>query len=217
MIIKLMYHDIISYGRVILIFFTLNMAWSSFLTMVDDPTWWLYIIIGSGQIATIVVLYLINGKRTRSEILLCSLPVKRSTLVLAKYSMCGIVILFGFTIWLLNAIVLHACLAGAPADLYLFQQPLLLVVILLFYTLYLSLILPITFRISRLWASILVMVISMSLFIIVFGDARQSLLDLQVRLNASTISALAFILILTAILFYLSIKFSIKSFFKRDL
>ncbi|MBN2355005.1 ABC-2 transporter permease [candidate division KSB1 bacterium] len=217
MIIYLLYHDIISCGRSLLIYLALNLAMSSFFAMVDDPTWWMYIIIGSGQIAGIATMYIIRSKQLKAEILLSSLPLKRSMQVYGRYVMAALVIVFSCFVWLLNAHLLHHYFSGAPADLFLFQQPLLLFILAIFFTLFISLLLPVTFRFSHFWVHIVVAVVGLSVFILIFGNARQLLLALQEQFAASGIAVLLLISFLSIGIFFASIKYSIQNYITRDL
>jgi len=85
MIWKLVLKDLRAFGLNLLLMLVCYLAFSCFMAANDrSASWWLFLIIGSGQVSILIPAYFGFEKYYKSELLTCSLPITRNHIVLAR-------------------------------------------------------------------------------------------------------------------------------------
>jgi len=105
MIFKLILKDIKVYKTTI--FFRILFLWLSAGAIIIFKNFSLEAYIGQACITIVFAhsIFLFNEKKRSAEIITCSLPISRSTIVLARYLTSGVITLLGILLWIIIATI----------------------------------------------------------------------------------------------------------------
>ena len=218
MILKLVLKDIKASWKTLMWWMLMSLMMNVFFIAVLEYSWKMYILIAPGQISFIIGIYAAQEKSRRGEVLTCSLPVLRSSVVFSRYITAAVLAVVGIIIWSLNAYVLRSVFAGTPGDFHLLAGNLFVLVIAVFYiVIFISMFLLIVNVFHAMWVLMNVSIgclLVITLAIILIHPSFDS------YYRGSKIVDLPYliILILIAVTFsFMSIMLSQKLFNKRDL
>jgi hypothetical protein len=218
MILKLVLKDIKASWKTLMWWMLMSLMMNIFFIAVLENSWKMYILIAPGQISFIIGVYAAQEKCRRGEVLTCSLPVLRSSVVFSRYITAAALAVAGIIIWTLNAYFLHSVFASAPGDFYLLAGNLFVFVLAVFYiVIFISMFLLIVNVFNAMWALMNVSVgclLVITLAILLIHPSFDS------YYRGSKIVDLPYLIILTLIaaaFSCMSIMLSQKLFKKRDL
>lgn len=163
MILKLVLKDMRAFGFRLLIFLFLLIAFNCFMASNDkNASWWLFILITSAGVSSIIPAFLVLDKNYKGEILSCSLPVSRKEIILSKFLLLFIIAAAGYILIYISAVFMDGIL-NYP-DFYVFTHPLML---LIEFT-YFSTLISITMLILSTTGNIIWMVVANLTYLVVF-------------------------------------------------
>jgi hypothetical protein len=217
MLLKLVLKDIKATWKTLLIWTLLCLAGSAFFMLIEN-SWKGYILIASGQISFIIGVYVAQEKGYGGEVLTCSLPVLRSSVVFSKYVTALAMAVGGIIIWIFNANLIHSVLPGTPDDFQLFAGNLFVPVIALFFIVfYISIFLPMVNVFNAVWVFMNVsigclMVITLAIILI-----HPSFNSYYSGSKSADLPYLIVVALIASTVLCVSIMLSQKLFNKRDL
>lgn len=218
MILKLVLKDIKVSWKTLMWWMLMSLMMSIFFIAVLESSWKMYVLIAPGQISFIIGVYAAQEKYRRGELLTCSLPVLRSSVVFSRYITAAVIAVIGIIIWSLNAYVLHSVFASTPGDFQLLAGNLFVLVIAVFYiVIFISLFLSIVNVFNAIW---IFMNLSVGCLLVITLAIILIHPSLDSYYRGSKIVDLPYLIILTLIavtFFCMSIMLSQKLFNKRDL
>jgi ABC-type transport system involved in multi-copper enzyme maturation permease subunit len=156
-------------------------------------------------------------KMRRGEMLICSLPVTRTTIIRGKYLAASLIAIGGMTLWFLYACLLNLFFTDSPGDFHLFTNPIVIFFILFYFSFFISVFFPIVTIFEKIWALTNLWIFFAAIFIVPFSlyyETRGLLLSEFKTGNILFISLLTAIMI---ILPWLSIALSNRLFKRREL
>lgn len=214
---SLIIKDMRAFGKSILIITVLSLIVITLFSFFNERSWFIYIVMSAGQISFIIGYYLMCEKMRRGEMLLCSLPITRPTIIREKYLAASLIAIGGMMLWFLYACLLNSIFTNPPADFHLFTTPIVIFFVIFYFSFFISLFFPIVTVFDKIWALTNLSIVFAALFIVPFSlyfETRGLLLSEFKAGNILLISLLTAIMI---ILPWLSITLSIKLFKRREL
>ena len=217
MILNLMIKDMRAFGKSILIIVVLSLIVNTLFSFFNERSWFIYIVMSAGQISFIIGYYLMGEKMRRGEILLCSLPITRRTIIRGKYLAASLIAIVGMILWFLYACLLNSIFTDTPADFHLFTNPIVIFFVIFYFSFFISLFFPIVTIFDKIWALTNLSIVFAALFIVPFSlyfETRGSLIS---EFKAGNIVFISLLIAIMIILPWLSITLSIKLFKRREL
>ena len=216
MILNLIIKDIKVYWKTIstwyLFWLVMN---SSIITTIDNETWIPYISIGCIQISIAIGIYFFKDRTSKGEILICSLPVLRHTIIRAKYITSGGIALVGLVVWLLNAVMLNSVFITTPHDFYLFHSPYVLLIVILYFTVFISVFLPLAAGYLKSWKVVVILLIGAFFFVKAFRFVAPRIHDFTIEPGSVLFVITAILIVIAAP--YISLNLSVKMYNSIDL
>jgi len=166
MLWKLIIKDVRAYKKQIAIALFAQLAMSClFVLFGGKQTWNNYITIGYIQISAVIGYYLTLDKFFKAEILTCSLPTRRFVIILSKYVTAVFIAIIGGILWISCAYILDSISQYSPDDFYLFHNLSMLIIVIVYFTIFVFFSVPLTTLLSRIWVIlILVFCYAVALF-----------------------------------------------------
>ncbi|MBN2091823.1 ABC-2 transporter permease [candidate division KSB1 bacterium] len=217
MIVNLIIKDVKAFGKSLLIITVLSLVVISLFSFLNEHSWFVYIVMATGQISFIIGYYLTSDKIRQGEPLICSLPVSRTTIIRGKYLAASLIAIFGMMLWFLYAWLLHLIFKNTPDDLYLFTRPLIIFFIIFYFACFISAFIPLVTIMDKIWSLTNLSILFATIFIIAFSFFYETSDRLRTDFN---IEAFAFVILLTVIMIILtwfSIQISNRLFQRREL
>ena len=141
MIFNLVIKDARVFGKSLLIATLLFLVMDNFFITIDT-SWETFVLLCTGQISYIMAFYSIQEKMKKGDLLICSLPLKRSSIVLSRYLTCSFIAVIGILICCLDAVCVNSIFISTPDDLDLFINPYVLFIITFYLSLFISIFIP---------------------------------------------------------------------------
>lgn len=220
MILNLVLKDIKVHWKTIFIWYLFWLVMDSLIiTTIDNESWIPYISIGCVQISLLIGIYFFQERMSKRELFTGSLPVTRQAIIHSKYITSACIALTGLMLGYLNATALNTIFKSAPPDYYLFQSPYVILIVMLYFSLLVSLFLPIAACYSGIWIKILLAYACILIFINYVKGFRY--LVSRINLNAAiydsgSIIFIAGIFILISLALFISVNRSVKIYAGRD-
>lgn len=217
MILNLLQKDMRAFGKSMLKLTALSLVVLCLFSFTSKNSWLLYILMSAGQISFIVGLYLMSEKMHRGELMICSLPVTRIMLVRGKIIGASLVAFAGIIIWYLLALIFHSVINVRLTDSHLLFSPIMLVFVLLYFSFFISVVLPLSIILDKLWALTNLSILFAAIFIVPFSLLYES--RGLFNFNSSVGLFFLYIILITGIigLPFVSLKISSQLFTKREL
>jgi len=217
MMLNLMIKDVRTFGKSILIIAVLSLIVNTLFSFFNERAWFIYIVMSAGQISFIIGYYLMGEKMRRGEILLCSLPITRRTIIRGKYLAASLIAIVGMILWFLYACLLNLIFIDAPGDFHLFTNPIVIFFVIFYFSFFISLFFPIVTIFDKIWALTNLSIVFAALFIVPFSLYFETKGSLLSEFKAGNIFLISFLIAIMIILPWLSITLSIKLFKRREL
>jgi len=218
MILKLILKDIKMSWRTLLIWTLLCLLWSAFLIAILQDSWKMYISIAPLQISFIIGAYAVKEKSSKGEMLTCSLPVLRSSIIISRYVTAAIIAVIGIIIWSLNAWILHSVLTSTPDDFqFLIGNFFVFVLAIFFMIIFVSIFLPLLNVFNASWVFMNLMI---GCFIVIYLAIFLIHPSIDSYFRGIKVVDLPYFLVMALIataFFFTSIFLSQKMFQKKDL
>ena len=112
MVLRLILKDLMAYRKTIVLNFILFMIMGNIFTFQYYP-WHVYMMYGYLGLAFISTVFSFTEKNRNTEILTCSLPATRSSIVIARYLVSAILTIGGLLLWIGNAYIASLFYADA--------------------------------------------------------------------------------------------------------
>ncbi|MFC1556337.1 ABC-2 transporter permease, partial [candidate division KSB1 bacterium] len=190
---------------------------SFFTTLGREESWKMYILIGCLQVNGVIIGYFIMDKIFKGELLIWSLPVKRTTIIYAKYIFAGCIAVGGMLIMFLNMHLLRAVSSSVPPDFYLFYSPYVVCIELSFFVLFISVFLPITAGYKKHYVIMAFAVVLGAVYIEIFSSLLPGFDLLQFNVDYRSVLFLLSAFVIMGILSLTSLNLSARLYSRRDL
>jgi ABC-type Na+ efflux pump permease subunit len=217
MLIKLLLKDLRAFGKSLLIIAGLSLLLNTIFSFLDTQSWLNYLMMSAGQISFIIGYFLTGDKMRHGELLICSLPVSRRTIMQGKYLAAMLLALSGMVIWFLYAWLLHSIFTRMPGDFHLFTKPMVLFWIIFYFSFFISAFIPLVTIMDKIWALTNLSILFAAIFIVAFSFFYETSGWLQTELNTSAFGFVSLLTVIMIILIGLSILLSNRLFLYRDL
>ena len=215
--LNLMLKDIRAFGKSILIIAILSLIVNTLFSFFNERSWFIYIVMSAGQISFIIGYYLMSEKMRRGEMLLCSLPISRPTIIRGKYLVASLIAIVGMILWFLNACLLNSIFIDTPGDFHLFTNPIVIFFILFYFSFFISIFFPIVTIFDKIWALTNLSILFAVIFIVPFSLYYEARGLLIAEFKAGNIFIITLLTAIMIILLWLSIIISTKLFKRREL
>lgn len=217
MLTKMVLKDLRAFGRSLLIIAGLSLMVNTIFSFFDTQSWINYLMMSAGQISFIIGYFLTNEKMHHGELLICSLPVSRQTIIHGKYLTAMLLTLLGMGLWFLYAWVLHSIFIQMPDDFHLFSKPMVLFWIIFYFSFFISIFIPLVTIMDKIWALTNLSILFAAIFIVAFSFLYKTSNWLQTELNTSAFGFVGLLMVIMIILIGLSIQLSNRLFQRREL
>jgi len=217
-ILNLVLKDFKTFRNHLLLGFLPSLVFSGFMvTKVDNESWVPYIGIGCAAVSFVIGICFLNEKFRKIEVFMCSLPVTRTSILLSKYISAALIVITGFGIWFLMASLLNVAVSTAPDNFHLFLNPYTWLIIIFYFTILISFLMPILAGLDR----IIVIAVIILACAFIFIEGFHYILPF-IKTNQSVFEPQSFLLVLVLSLIiilspYFSINVSARIFNNRDL
>ena len=213
MITQLILKDLRAYGFRMLLLFLGYLAIGG-LFIFRFYQWHVFMMYGYLLISSLIAYFVLPEKFKNSEIMICSLPVTREMIVIAKFILTYIIIIAGLIIWFLNAYIFEFVFPNARTDFNQIFFPKVVFMALFFLILQSSLFLPSYFSMKKfgtIFMFIVSMVIAITSIPLLFNPYKYSF---NPYFTQNDIPFVLILLFIVAFLHYLSIILSRKMYHK---
>ncbi len=217
MLIKLVLKDLRAFGMSLLIIAVLSLLVNTIFSFFDTQSWINYLMMSAGQISFIIGYFLTNEKMHHGELLICSLPVSRRTIIQGKYLTAMLLALLGMGLWFLYAWLLQAIFINMPGDFHLFANPMVIFWIIFYFSFFISAFIPLVTIMDKIWALTNLSILFAAIFIVSFSFFYETSGWLQTELNTSAFGFISLLTVIMIILIGLSILLSNRLFQRREL
>ena len=217
MLLNLIIKDIRAYGKSILKITVLSLMVNTLFSFFNEHSWFIYIVMAAGQISFIIGYYLMGEKMRRGEILICSLPVTRATIIRGKYLAASLIAIVGMMLWFSCAYLLNSIFTNTPGDFHLFTNPFVIFFILFYFSFFISVFFPIVTIFDKIWALTNLSIFFAALFIVPFSLYFETRGLLLTEFKAGNIFFIGLLTVIMIILPWLSITLSKRLFNRREL
>lgn len=174
MVTNILLKDVKAFGKSMLKITALSLMVICLFSFASKNSWLLYILMSAGQISFIAGLYLMSEKMRRGEMLICSLPVTRNMIIRGKIIGASLVVIAGIIIWYVLALIFHSVINIRLTDSHLLFSPIMLVFVLLYFSFFISVVLPLSIVLDKLWALTNLSILFAALFIVPFSLIYES-------------------------------------------
>jgi len=217
MIRNLIMKDVKAFGKSILKITVLSLIVNMLFSFFNEHSWFIYIVMAAGQISFIIGYYLMGEKMRRGEILICSLPVTRTTIIRGKYLAASLIAIGGMTLWFLYVCILNSIFTDTPGDFHLFTNPIVIFFILFYFSFFISVFFPIVTIFDKIWALTNLSIFFAAIFIVPFSLCYETRGLLLSEFKPGNIFFISLLTIIMIILPWLSIFLSSRLFKRREL
>lgn len=218
MILKLVLKDIKMSWRTLLVWTILCLLWSAFFIVILQDSWRMYISLAPLQISFIIGVYAVKEKTSKGEVLTCSLPVLRSSIIISRYVTAAVIAVIGIFIWSLNAWILHTLFSSSPDDFQFLIGNLFVFIIAIFViTIFVSVFMPILNVFNAPWVFMNLMI---GCFIVIYLAIILVHPSIDAYYRGTKVVDLSYLIIVTLIaatFLFVSIILSQKMFLSKDL
>jgi hypothetical protein len=217
MILNLIMKDVKAFGKSILKITVLSLIVNTLFSFFNEHSWFIYIVMAAGQISFIIGYYLMGEKMRRGEILICSLPITRVTIIRGKYLVATLITIGGMTLWFLYACLLNSISTDTPGDFHLFTNPIVIFFTLFYFSFFISVFFPIVTIFDKIWALTNLSILFAAIFIVPFSLYFETRGLFAAEFKAGNILFIGSLTAIMMILHWLSITFSTRLFKRREL
>jgi len=217
MILNLMIKDGRAFGKSILKITVLSLMVNTLFSFFNEHSWFIYIVMAAGQISFIIGYYLMGEKMRRGEILICSLPITRTTIIRGKYLAASLIAIGGMILWFLYACLLNLIFTDTPDDFHLFTNPMVIFFVLFYFSFFISAFVPIVTIFDKIWALTNLSIFFAAIFIVPFSLYFENRGLLFSEFKASNFLFISLLTAIMIILPWLSIALSSRLFKRREL
>lgn len=217
MILNLVRKDLRAFGSQMVFFIIMLLSFNSFMAANDrSGSWWLFILITSAGISTLLPAFVILDRNSNGELLSCSLPVNRKTIIKSKFVLLTLTAICGYLAINIAAFLMDATLNFY--DYYIFTNPILLTVIFTYFSLFIC----ITILVYSSQRGIVAIVVADIIFLVTFILGVEKLVfphGIENDTENLQKSIIPIIIIITSIcvIIFTSVKISIKNYSKNDI
>lgn len=159
MILRLILKDLIAYRKTIILYF-LGVIIVGNIFIFQYYPWHVYMMYGYLALVFISTFYSFTEKNRSTEILTCSLPLTRSSIVKARYLVSAILTIGGLLIWIGNAYLASLLYADTRTSFDHVTKMKVLLMALFFISIYTSIFLPSIFS-FRLMGTVITFIIAL--------------------------------------------------------
>jgi hypothetical protein len=159
MVLRLILKDLMAYRKTIIVYFLGVIILGNIFIFRYYP-WHVYMMYGYLALAFISTYYSFSEKNRNTEVLTCSLPVTRSSIVKARYLVSAILTIGGLLLWIGNAYVAGLLHADARTVFDHVAHMKVLFMALFFISIYSSIFLPSVFS-FRLMGTVITFIIAL--------------------------------------------------------
>lgn len=160
MLLKILKKDFLAYWIFFLVGFAAQLMLSSVMIIYGrDDSWRPFIFIGCVQVSTVILFFLLYEKLRKYDKILLSLPVTKNHYLLSKYAGSLILAVFGSVLWYLAASYIYSTFDSVPADFYKYNNLKTISVMAVFFSLFISLFVPLTIKIKQVFILIIPLIL----------------------------------------------------------
>ena len=217
MILKLVLKDLRAFGLRLFFFLLLLLSFNCFMASNDrSASWWLFILITSAGVSTIIPVFIVLENNYKGEILSCSLPVSRKEIILSKFSLLFLTAIVGYIFIYIAAFIMDSTLNYS--DFYIFTNPLMLLIAFTYF----SILISITILIMSTTANTLWIIIADLTFLVVFILGLEKIIfpgGIPASSEILERNIVSIIIVFTSVvlILYGLVKISIRKYMIRDI
>ena len=216
MLLNLIHKDIIAFGKPISIATLFCLIMNNIFVHFDNNTWEPYFLISVGQISYIIAFYTILEKIKKGELLICSLPTTRTAIVMARFFTCTIIAISGIFLIYSNALLVNIFTNSTPDNLGVFVSPYVLFIFLCYFSLFVSIFIPIITYFKTFWANIILIGICLPAFILGIDHLHTNIQSYQQGFESANLFLISFLILAMFLAPILSFGLTTKIFSKND-
>jgi hypothetical protein len=216
MLQNLIHKDLKAFGKQISIATFFFLIMNNFFVHFDNNTWEPYFLISVGQISYIIAFYTILEKMKKGEFLICSLPITRTAIVLARFLTCTIIVVAGLFLIYFNAFLINIFSNSTPDNLGVFISPYVFFIFLSYFSLFVSIFIPIITYFKTFWANIILVGICLPAFIIGTDHLHKNIQSYQQGFETANFFLIFFLVLTMFFAPFLSFSLTRKIFSKKD-
>jgi len=216
MILNLIHKDIKAFGIPIATSALFCLVMNNIFVHFDNNTWEPYFLMSAGQISYIIAFYTILEKLKKGELLICSLPTTRTTIVLARFFTSTIIAITGLFLFYLNAVFINIFSGSTPDNLGIFFSQYVLFIFLGYFSLFVSIFMPIITYFKTFWSNIILIGICLPAFILGTDHFHQNIQSYQNGFESANLFIISFLILTMFFAPILSFGFTTKIFNKKD-
>ncbi len=217
MILNLIIKDIRAYGKSLLKLTLLSLIVITAFSVIYKQSWIIYIVMAAGQISFIIGYFLTSEKMRRGEMLVCSLPVTRNSIIQGRYLAASLIAILGVILWFLYACFLNSIFSSAPGDFHLFTNPIILFFVVFYFSFFISVFFPIVTIFDKIWALTNLSIIFAALFIVPFTLFYEAKGLLFSESKTGDILFINIIILISVLMLYISMRISLRLYNRREL
>jgi ABC-type transport system involved in multi-copper enzyme maturation permease subunit len=217
MMLNLLLKDLRAFGKSLLKITVLSLIVITLFIFLHEGSWFIYIVMAAGQISFVIGYYLMSEKIHRGEILICSLPVTRKTIIRAKYLVALLIVIGGITLWFLYACLLNFIFTDLPGNFQLFTNPIVIFSILFYFSFFISAFVPIVTIFDKIWALTNLSILFAAIFIVPFSLYFEFKGSFHAKFEAGNILFFGSLILIMILLSWFSIALSTRLFKQREL
>ena len=217
MILNLMIKDVRAFGKTTLKLTVLSLTVISLFSFISEHSWFIYKIMAAGQISFLIGFYLMSEKMHRGELLICSLPVTRKTIIRGKYLAAALMALGGMVLWFLFAYLFNSIFTNTPGDFHLFTNLIIIFFILFYFSFFISVFVPLVTIFDKIWALTNLSIFFAAVFIVPFSLYIENRELLLAEFKSGNILIISLLTVIMIILPWLSITLSNRLFYRREI
>jgi len=215
--LTLMLKDLRAFGRSLLKIAVLCLIVITLFVILNEGSWFIYIVMAAGQISFVIGYYLMGEKMHRGEPLICSLPVSRTAIMRAKYLAASLIAIGGMTLWFLYACLLNSIFNNLPDNFQLFTNPMVIIVILFYFSFFISAFVPIVTIFDKIWLLTNLSILFAAIFIVPFNFYFEFSGLAQTEFEAGNVLFFGALILIMILLPWVSMTLSIRLFKQREL
>ncbi|MFC1554224.1 ABC-2 transporter permease [candidate division KSB1 bacterium] len=217
MLLKLVMKDLRAFG-VYLIFASLILAFNTgAMSQYLHYSWKGYIIMTACQISFILAYTLIQEKGKKAEILSCSLPSDRKSIIRSKYLLMSFVTVYCIFVFLAFAYICLYLFPERLVDPYLISSPYSLLFVLILAFTFVSIYIPLYITFNAIWLLINLALLSILITVLLVYGIHPGFSLENIDISGSGNNYYVIMSILVPVFLYLSYRLSLFIFSRKEL